>query len=821
VRKAKGLSRAEVARSAGLTRRELAAYERGKVPIPESDLWCLAGSCGVDISELLPQRNGLHIGSDLGALTVGESVRRLRAGVTSDAVLREYLAMIYELRSLPPGTRPPMREEDLATLADALGGTPDAIEARLHELIGATREEAARLRGMILPPRSLPASPPALPGLDALTDAPPSAAAPVASEPPPFSAPSPAAPIGGEPGIPIASTERAPLTETPLPVAYPPPTFDFAAPAPSIGDPLAAERFFAAPRADDPFAPPPPLDALGHLGGLPPLEQPPAAGGLPPLDPSPSAEPAALAPPAGPLPPPVGPPIPLGVDPQFAPVDPFAPPSGPPIGAAPLSDPLAPASAFAQSASDLRAGLGFGFDPLFDDTSSTASLDGSIPPEGLWNAEMVVLEPGFDAADGPIANPPAPVQLDDGGDSDLAAAIPGGIDVDTGNAPQPSDPFAALRVPIPESGIVVDDPFGAPASTHSVEIADDPVVARDVDPFADAFTVPAEPEAVEASLEPAVETDTGEVAAAMVVEAGGDRGPSLLMGDGDPTDDDPTDDWFDRAAAATEALIARQRSANGDAGEDASSEPASVPLTATALGAAPRPDLPPIAWSLRPPALAGEAATTEEPQPTPEIGEAGVAAAVRHPKDPMVQDEFVVAGPDWQVGGVFPATAMADDGALALRRADVRFALADLEADDDFTVRTAVNFSSGAGFGILFRVSTDASERITGYSFDVDPIYSGGGFLVRQWNDSRQHWKPLAHAPVADSTRLYGAHTIEVSLRNDTLVARVDGEVVMTVEQLSRRSLDSGREPCRGRRVGVQAWSTTEVTIDRLMLANH
>jgi transcriptional regulator with XRE-family HTH domain len=34
VRRKQGLSRAEVARSAGLTRRELAAYERGRVNVP-------------------------------------------------------------------------------------------------------------------------------------------------------------------------------------------------------------------------------------------------------------------------------------------------------------------------------------------------------------------------------------------------------------------------------------------------------------------------------------------------------------------------------------------------------------------------------------------------------------------------------------------------------------------------------------------------------------------------------------------------------------------------------------------------------------------
>jgi len=127
VRRKQGLSRAEVARSAGLTRRELAAYERGRVEIPESDLWCLAGSCGVDVGELLPQRTELRIDSSISTLAIGDSIRHLRMPDEPDGMLRQYLAMIYELRNLPPGATVPLREADLSTLADALGGTPDAI----------------------------------------------------------------------------------------------------------------------------------------------------------------------------------------------------------------------------------------------------------------------------------------------------------------------------------------------------------------------------------------------------------------------------------------------------------------------------------------------------------------------------------------------------------------------------------------------------------------------------------------------------------------------------------------------------------------------
>ena len=155
VRRKQGLSRSDVARSAGLTRRELAAYERGRLVIPESDLSCLAGSCGVEVNDLLPHRTPLRVGSDLSSLGIGDGTRRLLVPGQPELLQREYVSMVQELRNLPPGSRIPLREADLVVLADALGGTPDAIEARLMEIIGATREEATRLRGMILAPPAL------------------------------------------------------------------------------------------------------------------------------------------------------------------------------------------------------------------------------------------------------------------------------------------------------------------------------------------------------------------------------------------------------------------------------------------------------------------------------------------------------------------------------------------------------------------------------------------------------------------------------------------------------------------------------------------
>ena len=182
--------------------------------------------------------------------------------------------------------------------------------------------------------------------------------------------------------------------------------------------------------------------------------------------------------------------------------------------------------------------------------------------------------------------------------------------------------------------------------------------------------------------------------------------------------------------------------------------------------------------------------------------------------------EFVTAGPDWQVGGIYPATAAAD-GTLSMRRADVRWALADVVATGDCTIEAVVDFTSGAGFGVLFRASLDEAERLTAYSFDVEPAYSGGSYLVRQWIESKQHWQPLAQAPVVDPTLLYGHRTLRMTLVGGELTVMVDDETVLHVDDLNQNSFDLGAEPCQGERMGVQAGSTTEVTVDTFRVALH
>jgi hypothetical protein len=68
-----------------------------------------------------------------------------------DALLREYLAMVLELRDAPDMAPASIRQDDLSELARALGGNPEAIESRLVELLGTDSAQAWELRTTLWP----------------------------------------------------------------------------------------------------------------------------------------------------------------------------------------------------------------------------------------------------------------------------------------------------------------------------------------------------------------------------------------------------------------------------------------------------------------------------------------------------------------------------------------------------------------------------------------------------------------------------------------------------------------------------------------------
>jgi len=144
-RGAAGLTRRQLARRSGLSRRALAAIERGTRVASDEESVAIAAACE-PASTSRPQGPT----PDPAAVTI--AAPNAHGGtVALDDLLREYIAMVVELRSTTVASFGSLRLEDLTVLAAALGSTPETIEARIMDLLGNEASQASEMRSAILP----------------------------------------------------------------------------------------------------------------------------------------------------------------------------------------------------------------------------------------------------------------------------------------------------------------------------------------------------------------------------------------------------------------------------------------------------------------------------------------------------------------------------------------------------------------------------------------------------------------------------------------------------------------------------------------------
>jgi hypothetical protein len=135
---------------------ELLEVETGRRPVLDPDLVTLTELYGIATTDLIPDRSQLVIDLDEGMLGVGE--RQVLLGVETPAradVLAQYLAMVYAMRELRPGTEVPLRSPDMEVLAAALGTPVEQLEDELRTMMPNTavvEPRLSRLRGRVLIP---------------------------------------------------------------------------------------------------------------------------------------------------------------------------------------------------------------------------------------------------------------------------------------------------------------------------------------------------------------------------------------------------------------------------------------------------------------------------------------------------------------------------------------------------------------------------------------------------------------------------------------------------------------------------------------------
>jgi transcriptional regulator with XRE-family HTH domain len=779
VRRRKGLSLSEVARGAGLSRRELVNYERGKVEIPESDLWVLAGSCGVDVAELVPASEPLALGA--APATIEDSITQLRSN-QPDAGLSRHLDTLYALRALPQGSPVQLQERERAVMAEALGHDPDAIEAKLVDTMRVSKDEARRLRALIVPdaPRYTPLA------IEAPEPEP---------VPEPF-VPEAATALTSIPGSASAFDAELPtgnvdvfeeLAKLPEPVALPEPgdhtDFLSTPPEPSFAEASdgAAEGAFAAWPSIRSALPEPTDDPIlvdMQANTATPTTGTYGAEHAPPIDVVGRTDRFDFA---------------NGSDASSATL---------PVREAPLWEPAPPIWDSTWTTTDAAAGadgptdiVEFVDDYVAEPADTAGTADTSDPESSpLWNtwnrADFVDEAVDLDEA----VTEPAEEVIDEVEELVEAPCA------DVGPWDHEPDPAAT------SSGFYVD--WGTDETTTEGAVFTTDAFTNDaaaIEPAAteevggpEAWAAP-EPWSAEATTTTGAdwsrtaETPTWLDAPTWVDEPISDDAPA----DDEPADDEPAPISWRPLADSVLAVVAIELATISQADPpEASSGPS--PETAFDI-------------SFEPSFTAPVAAFEPEPKPEPEP----------EPVEPEPVEEFVTAGQEWELGNALPLVEVRGQGGLVMRRADERWALADVTTAPSFALEVDVDFRSGPGFGVLFHASTDAAGHMSGYSFDVDPIHEGGSYLVRQWQADRELWNPIARVAAPDPAGMHGVLALRVVVLGERLSASVNGSTVLEVDSLELACAERNRQPASGDRVGIQAWSSSDLEIETLRVAKR
>jgi len=262
-RRARGLSRREVADRVGTTQSDLRRFERGDTPVPPHLVAEFAECYGQALTAQLATRAPIQV--DRQRMVVGAEVATLESD-DGDEVLGKYVGLVARLRQSQPGEPIALRTDDLVALSNAIGRNTDDVEARIVEVLGCTPREAHSLhaemlrRKLVLPVAGLVA------GLAIVTSVGVASASNRPSAPttvaPTDTAVQQTVPVSHNIPAPTPTTDPAPPTTQPAPPPVLQATPTTVAPVETHTD--AAEPSEPAPSTDAPAQPAPAADPNAH-----------------------------------------------------------------------------------------------------------------------------------------------------------------------------------------------------------------------------------------------------------------------------------------------------------------------------------------------------------------------------------------------------------------------------------------------------------------------------------------------------------------------------------------------------------------------------
>ena len=138
--------------------------------------------------------------------------------------------------------------------------------------------------------------------------------------------------------------------------------------------------------------------------------------------------------------------------------------------------------------------------------------------------------------------------------------------------------------------------------------------------------------------------------------------------------------------------------------------------------------------------------------------------------------------------------------------------LAEGSEGSDYTISTDANLSSGNGYGLFFRTTKNDNGRIEGYTFQYDPGYGGGQFIMRKWVNGYELWAPFATASAPPGYDWHDVNRqVEVDANGSVFTAKIDGQEVLV------GSDDAYAEGS----AGLRAWSSSQACFDNFKVESN
>lgn len=115
----------------------LASIERGTTYLDDRSLKAIVDLYGIEVGSLVPERSELVVDLAEGFLSVSDANAsvKLHRSAAPDEVLSRYLAMVYRMREIDPGTTISIRDRDLGVLESVLEISLDDIVGGLDTLM--------------------------------------------------------------------------------------------------------------------------------------------------------------------------------------------------------------------------------------------------------------------------------------------------------------------------------------------------------------------------------------------------------------------------------------------------------------------------------------------------------------------------------------------------------------------------------------------------------------------------------------------------------------------------------------------------------------